>query len=595
MYTQYFHLSERPFSIAPNPRFLYMSPRHQEGLAHLLYGIGQGGGFVALTGEVGTGKTTLCRCLLQQLPEDVDIALILNPRVNAIELLAALCDELRIAYPAKSESLKLMVDIINKYLLDAYARGRRTVVMIDEAQNLSGDVLEQVRLLTNLETSQTKLLQIILVGQPELTTRLAKDDLRQLAQRITARYHLEALSFRETAEYIKHRLLIAGCGIQLFNKSAARTIYRSSGGIPRLINTICDRSLLGAYTHGRRTVNSRIARLAASEVLPPYRRPLFLRPIFWVPAAVILLLGFGVGLFRHELSNFQTKFRNALNPAQIGEAEAKTQTNTNTGVKTNTFATIEAVRNVAVSSPIIEEIAGNLKPLAKVSPQPTVLAKIDHSDILKHVEQQTFAEFIRDSKLDVETAFAQLFSQWRMNGGTEQTNDCTGARRIGLRCLAERGGWNRIVEFNRPAVMEFISDSGAVRYATLVSLNGNQLVFNVNNQSHGFQLEKVLPFWRGFFVLFWKPPAPKVRVLRSGQTLPAVQSLRDQIKLVTGFLETESIEKHFDTKLVTRVMEFQRTNGLEANGVAGAGTFIHLNNAMIIPGIPQLVLRSRIN
>lgn len=246
MYTQYFQFTEQPFSIAPNPRFLFMSPRHQEGFAHLLYGIGQGGGFVALTGEVGTGKTTLCHCLLQQLPEDVDIALILNPRVNPVELLAALCDELQIAYPAKTLRLKLMVDIINKYLLAAYARGRRTVVMIDEAQNLSFDVLEQVRLLTNLETSQTKLLQIILVGQPELTALLAKDDLRQLAQRITARYHLKALSFKETAEYIRHRLLVAGCGTQLFNNSAVRTIYRRSGGIPRLINTICDRALLGA-------------------------------------------------------------------------------------------------------------------------------------------------------------------------------------------------------------------------------------------------------------------------------------------------------------------------------------------------------------
>ena len=246
MYLEHFNLTERPFSITPDPRFLYMSARHREALAHLLYGLGDGGGFVQLTGEVGTGKTTICRCLLEQIPDNVDLALVLNPKVTAIELIATVCDELGVVYDEKDVSVKSLTDVLNRYLLDAYARGRHTVLIIDEAQNLSADVLEQVRLLTNLETSTQKLLQIILIGQPELRTLLAREDMRQLAQRVTARYHLEPISREETSAYIKHRLQICGTSQPVFNKRALDRIQQLSGGIPRLINVLCDRSMLGA-------------------------------------------------------------------------------------------------------------------------------------------------------------------------------------------------------------------------------------------------------------------------------------------------------------------------------------------------------------
>src|SRR5210317_846476 len=210
MYLEHFNLTERPFSITPDPRFLYMSARHREALAHLLYGLSEGGGFVQLTGEVGTGKTTICRCLLEQVPDNVDIALVLNPKVTSTELIATVCDELGIEYPAGDSSIKALTDELNRYLLDAHARGRRTVLILDEAQNLSADVLEQVRLLTNLETSTQKLLQIVLIGQPELRSLLAREDMRQLSQRVTARYHLDPISREEAGAYIKHRLQICG-------------------------------------------------------------------------------------------------------------------------------------------------------------------------------------------------------------------------------------------------------------------------------------------------------------------------------------------------------------------------------------------------
>src|SRR5207244_1274815 len=267
MYAAYFGLSERPFSLAPDPRYLYLSDVHREALAHLLYGLGEGGSFVQLTGEVGTGKTTVCRALLEQLPPEVDVAMIFNPRLTSVELLAAVCDELRVASPAGTTSLKVLVDTLSHALLDAHARQRRTVLIIDEAQNLSPRVLEEVRLLTNLETTKEKLLQVILIGQPELAEHLARRNMRQLAQRVTARYHLRPFTEEETQRYVLHRMEIAGQRQPIFTKPAVRAAHRLSRGVPRLLNTICDRALLGAYATGQTRVKEAIVRRAAREVL----------------------------------------------------------------------------------------------------------------------------------------------------------------------------------------------------------------------------------------------------------------------------------------------------------------------------------------
>src|SRR5690606_3740780 len=266
MYTKFFGLNEKPFAITPDPRYLFMSERHGEGLAHLVYGVTESGGFIQLTGEVGTGKTTLVRTLLGQIPREVDVALILNPNLTSTEFLVAICEELRIPPPEERHSIRALVDALNRHLLDAHARGRRTILLIDEAQNLSAEVLEQLRLLTNLETTRQKLLQIILIAQPELRDMLSQTELRQLAQRVTGRYHLEPLSREETARYIDHRLKVAGALAEIFDPAAKREVYRLSGGVPRLINVICDRALLGAYSRESRRVDRRTVRRAAAEV-----------------------------------------------------------------------------------------------------------------------------------------------------------------------------------------------------------------------------------------------------------------------------------------------------------------------------------------
>lgn len=268
MYQQYFGLRALPFSIAPDPHYLYLSNQHREALAHLMYGVGAGGGFVLLTGEVGTGKTTVCRCLLQQLPEGTEVAFIINPMQSPADLVATICDELRLPPADDPGNIRKQVDRILAHLIDTHARGYRTVVLIDEAQNLPVETMEQIRLLTNLETDETKLLQLVLIGQPELNDKLALPELRQFAQRITARYHLGPLTPKETRAYVHHRLAVAGVYDEIFPDWSLRRIHSASGGVPRLINVLCDRVLLGVYAESARSVSRRHLGRAISEVLP---------------------------------------------------------------------------------------------------------------------------------------------------------------------------------------------------------------------------------------------------------------------------------------------------------------------------------------
>ena len=267
MYTNYFGFKKNPFSISPDPRYLYMSELHREALAHLLYGISSDGCFILLTGDVGTGKTTVCRCLLAQLPGNTDIALIVNPRLTVLELLQTICDELEIPREEWDTSVKAHIDKLNRYLLEAHARGRNVALLIDEAQNLSLDLLEQLRLLTNLETDQKKLLKIVLVGQTELIQLLEQPDAAQINQRITSRYHLQPLGRENSFAYIQHRLAVSGERREIFSKTALSRIFELSHGIPRLINVLCDRSLLGAYVEEKSLVNAKIVNKAAREVL----------------------------------------------------------------------------------------------------------------------------------------------------------------------------------------------------------------------------------------------------------------------------------------------------------------------------------------
>lgn len=293
MYRKYFGMKRSPFSIAPDPRFLYVSEQHREAMAHLLYGIKSDGGFVLLTGEVGTGKTTIVRHVLQAPHKNIVVAFIIHPALSVAELLAAICDEFGISYPKKT-SIKDLVDRINAFLLDLNAKRKKAILIIDEAQNLSNEVLEQIRLLTNLETNERKLLQIILVGQPELRDKLARPELRQLAQRIVARCHLEALSKADLFLYVNHRLGVARGKSELFSQDALNSLYVYSGGIPRLINIICDRALLGAFVQQKETVDRATLAKAAGEVLGPQLSGTGRRYKAVLTAAILICAGLGL-------------------------------------------------------------------------------------------------------------------------------------------------------------------------------------------------------------------------------------------------------------------------------------------------------------
>src|SRR5450830_74662 len=281
MYSHHFGVTQDPFSIAPDPRFLFMSERHREALAHLLYGVtgprqaasGTGGGFVLLTGDIGTGKTTICRCFLEQIPTGCQVAYIFTPKLRVTELLQSICEEFHITVaPAalRAATGKDYTDALNAFLLQRHAAGQSSVLIIDEAQNLEAEVLEQLRLLTNLETNERKLLQIVLIGQPELRTMLARPELEQLAQRVIVRFHLDALTAAESSQYIGHRLAVAGhTGALPFDRPSLQRIHHLAQGVPRRINLLCGRALLGAWANGLHRVDRTVVDKAAAEVFGP--------------------------------------------------------------------------------------------------------------------------------------------------------------------------------------------------------------------------------------------------------------------------------------------------------------------------------------
>jgi general secretion pathway protein A len=267
IYEHYFALTQRPFSIAPNPNFLYACGQYKEALAALEYGMLHRGGFVLLTGEVGTGKTTLCKFLLKSVPQDTELALVLHPQLDRIELLQLICKEFGLETKDGLKESEL-IERLTEFLLKVYSKGGYSVLIIDEAQHLDESVLELVRLLTNLETHEDKLLQIILLGQPELRARLNQYQLRQLNQRFTARFHLNSLSFMQVKAYLDHRVEVAGGHESLFSLSAAWLLYRLTKGIPRLINVLADRCLMGCYAEQKKRVTPLMVWRASKEVLP---------------------------------------------------------------------------------------------------------------------------------------------------------------------------------------------------------------------------------------------------------------------------------------------------------------------------------------
>lgn len=561
MYNQHFGLSETPFSISPDPRYLFMSERHREALAHLLYGLQLDGGFVLLTGEVGTGKTTICRCLLEQVPAHCDIAFIFNPKLTATELLHTLCDELHIEVPAEASSLKVLIDRLNAHLLASNARGRKTVLIIDEAQNLANDVLELLRLLTNLETSQRKLLQIILLGQPELRERVATAQMRQLAQRIVARYHLEPLSRQEVVAYVKHRLAVAGARFCLFPPQVLDRLYQLSGGTPRLINVICDRALLGTYVKGQGTVDSATLNRAAREVLGPATtaasRPHLLRQAI----SAVLVLGLVAGL---TLAN---RWYSAPVPEAIPTAAAPA------------LADVAALPAPAAAS---FDIAEPSTPVADHPANSPPLANVDADADAEPPDAELPSVIVgpdkRDQWLHEAMAVRSLFEQWQIEvqQPTALDNACQRAAQMSLYCLRSAADFAALRALNSPAIVELQQADGPDFLATLLAVEQDRAKLTIAGTLREVPLESLRRQWNGHYTLLWRAPPGGQQKLAPGARGPAVAWLDQRLARWEGNAAQAGDRDVYDAALTQRVRNFQRAHRLQEDGVVGPLTMAHL-------------------
>ena len=551
MYTSFFGLNEKPFTITPDPRYLFMSERHGEGLAHLVYGVTESGGFIQLTGEVGTGKTTLVRTLLGQIPSEVDIALILNPQLTAVEFLTTICEELSVEPPKQRYSTKALVDALNRHLLAAHAQGRRTILLVDEAQNLSDGVLEQLRLLTNLETARQKLLQIILIAQPELREKLAQENLRQLSQRVTGRYHLEPLSSEEAFKYIDHRLRVAGALTEIFEPAAKREVYRLSGGVPRIINVICDRALLGAYSRESRTVNKKLVRKAASEVSGQKVQPMLLRwlvPVLGVSSLVIA----GTVLWPN-LSSFRSS---SELPAVVETVETAPENDTTADDMPAPEATIPDSTSTE-------------------TPAESPVAAVDIDALFAGYSDAV--------------GFNALFQLWGLEYDPAAGPACAQAEAAGLRCYFQRGSWGNLRQLDRPVVLTLTGNDGNSREVALTALDAKTARLALADRDVEVSVDQLTDIWFGQFLLLWRPANNNDDPIGPGMRNEKVRWLRQSLaEIDTGWQPADANTDVFDAELEQQLIAFQRQHRLEADGLAGQKTQIIINSLLASDDTPRL-------
>ena len=558
MYTSFFGLNEKPFSIAPDPRYLFMSERHTEALAHLIYGVRESGGFIQLTGEVGTGKTTLVRSLLQQIPDNADVAVILNPQISRNEFLSAICEELGVPLPQSTNNIKTLTSALNEYLLENHSQGKRTIVIVDEAQNLRIDVLEQVRLLTNLETTKQKLLQIILIGQPELREALSRNDLRQLAQRITGRYHLEPLSRDETVAYIDHRLKVAGAVGPIFSIAAKQELYRLSHGVPRMINVIADRAMLGAFTREIREIAPVLLRQAAAEVLgkdsrllSPWRR--------W------RRIGIGVAVTGALAVAGTLAWINRPLQMMAQTRDSSTRTSERTDPQAASFT--ESVVTIQPSAAPPDTSAD------------TPALPVDRlADVLTS----------NDGETDTDSAFATLFGLWDLDYTRGTASACQQARDSGLYCLYQRGSLSQVRNLNRPVILTLRDQDSRQHQVVLSGLQNNVASIAVADSVYEVGAAELGDYWFGEYLLLWQPQIDALKQFVPGMRDVGVRWLRQSLAEIQGEPVPPMDSDLFDQDLESRVREYQRQRRLTIDGLVGYRTQIAINTDLDTLSGPRL-------
>jgi general secretion pathway protein A len=585
MYTDFFQLRCAPFSIAPDPHYLFMSERHREALAHLLFGVDAGGGIVLLTGEIGAGKTTVCRCFLEQVPAHCQVGYIFNPKLTVQELLLTICEEFRIPTGDAPDSAKRLVDALNRHLLESHAAGRNNVLIIDEAQNLSPGVLEQLRLLTNLETNERKLLQIILIGQPELRDMLAAPDLEQLAQRVIARYHLDALSVAETAGYVAHRLAVAGLhGPSPFPPRLSDSIHRLSRGIPRRINLLCDRALLGAYALGARQVSRDILLQAADEVFGAGAAPR--RRQRRALAAVLGLVFCGVlAAAAAQLGLVSLPHRGAA--SEPAGATRHEQVASAPEVPAEPVARASEAPAPPTPPAPLAEAALPPAPLAQASPSAALAALgVPAVPVASATKNSTAgAPLLKSSDLAAALAAApaaetqllpELAALWQVKLGPDAS--CGAAQAAGLHCYYGAGGLAELRQLGRPAILTLAHDGSGQRHALLLALDASGALLQFGGQQRRVSLlalEERLP---GRYLTLWRAPAEFRALLKPGYSGPDVDIIAARLAALNGEAAPPA-GRAYDAALAKAVRAFQAAQGLAGDGVIGPKTVMYLNSA----------------
>ena len=525
MYIEYFGLTKKPFSIVPDPHNFFLSAGHREALAHLLYGIKSDGGFVLLTGDVGTGKTTACRRLIELLPPDLEVAFILNPKLTVEELLATICDEFGIRYPPGNQSIKVFVSLINDYLFQIHAEGRRAVLILEEAQNLKPEVLEQIRLLTNLETKEHKLLQMIMIGQPELKQLLSQPQLLQLSQRITARYHLGPLSKEEIPQYVNYRLSIAGMDRnRLFPPSTLKKLFRLSGGLPRLINVICDRALLGAFVQGKDQVDKKTLIEAAREVSGDKRlqrlRPIFVQ-LFLAVSLLVLFVALGTAYYLNR------------------------------------------------SGPLPEVVTKKgVQPIDPIDPIGKKIIPI--KDNLERPKDMTGEETKKK-------AYEAIFQKWRL--AYKRGDLCKQARAQGLQCLKGKASLIMLRQMNKPAVLTLVDQKKEKYYATLTSLQEETATCVIGKETRIVDLKEIDRWWSGDYLLLWRAPSEYTEDFKPGSRGPMVNWLERHLTLALKRVVSAGQNQVYNGEMVGLVEKFQLAIGLIPDGIVGPQTIMPLMTA----------------
>jgi len=552
IYLQHFALKREPFSIVPDPGFLYPSIYHRQAVAHLKYGLDREGGFILLTGEVGTGKTTLTRTVIKRIPPHIRVAYILNSKLNVTDVLASICDELSIEVPSGDERSfsKKCIDALNQNLLASHADGKKTLIVIEEAQNLSPEVLETLRLLSNLETSTHKLLHILLVGQPELVDILARRELRQLNQRVVSRFHLSPLDKNDLANYVNHRLHRAGAQRPLFDAACMTALSRLTGGVPRLINLVCHQSLVAAYSLGLPVVSAKLVKQAAAEILGE-EKPSPQR--YWLLAALlIVLLTAGAFVLWPDRFNQQPT---ALDVGSIGA-------------------------DMPIEEPIDATVAVNSAP-----------ALSEPADAVEPASSQTEPYTETTVATTPSNPFIGLMALWGIPSDDVYSEEELASVAAGHNLRAEKTtlpNLDELEKIDRPGIV-WLQENDHIKAYLITSLSAAGAKLQDRSGITRVDRESLVQRWTGRYLYLWEAPLGYSEPLSVASAMAAaagsadsenqqlVEWLLAQFALLDPNTDVIISGGRYTAAVAQQVQRFQQQQGLVADGILGRETLMRLN------------------